>query len=422
MGISLDRVLNILEEDNELKTIVYNELEQCLDVIGELPWIRKHAGWKNSDISYLEFYIEQHYGIYVPIKCREIMEGFYAAKRAYHPIKQYLESLHWDGTERVEALLIDYLGAEDTKYVRDITKKTLTAAIARVYQPGIKFDHMLVLCGPQGIGKSTFWQKIARGWYSNSITLSDMKDKTAAEKLQGIWFMEVSELAGIKGMDVEIVKSFLSRTDDRYRQPYAQCVESHPRNGIIVGTTNSTNGFLRDITGNRRFWPVITSEQRNRTVWELDDETIEQIWAEVFEIYLSGEKLYLDEDVERMAYKIQQEMMEEDVRQGIVEDYLERMLPEKWEKLNLAERRLYLDTTSEEMSIQEGYIKRDKVCLLEIWCECFNRERQDMKKSDAYELESILKQIGGWELYKGSASGKLRIKGYGVQRTFIRKD
>lgn len=420
MGNSLNEVLYILQSDKALESIVYNEMGRCIDVIGKLPWERGHTGWKNSDISYLELYIGQKYGIYVSKRYREVLEGFYSANRPYHPIKKYLEKLHWDGVERVEKVIIDYLGAEDSDYVRSVTKKALVAAIARVYQPGIKYDNMLILCGPQGIGKSTLWKKLAKDWYSNSITLSDMKDKTAAEKLQGVWFMEVSELAGIKRTDVEIVKSFLSRTDDQYRPPYAQYVESHPREGIIVGTTNSTNGFLRDITGNRRFWPVITSKQKEKDVWNMEDATIDQIWAEAFEIFLTGERLYLDEEIEAVAYKMQKDMMEEDVRQGIVEDYLESPLPSEWEQLNLSEKRRYMDSVWEG-NIAEGYSKREKVCLLEIWCECFKKERQDMKKSDAYELESILHQIGGWEIYKGSTSGKTRIPGYGVQRTFVRK-
>lgn len=422
MSASLDEIVNVLQNDQALSAIVYNEMCHCLDVKGELPWKRAYAGWRNSDMAYLELYIEQEYGICVPMKWRELLEGFYSANKSYHPIKKYLESLQWDGTERAEKIMVDYLGAEDSEYVRKVTRKTLIAAVYRVYQPGIKFDNMLVLCGPQGIGKSTLWKKLAKNWYSNSIAISDMKDKTAAEKLQGVWFMEVSELAGIKKVDVEIVKSFLSRADDQYRPPYAQYVESHPRSGIIVGTTNSTNGFLRDITGNRRFWPVVTSEHRKKSVWDLNETIIDQIWAEVFEMFLSGEELFLDEGMEMAALKVQRDMMEEDVRQGIIEEYLEVFLPENWNNLSPIERKTYLSSIRNDVNRPEGYAKRKKVCLLEIWCECLGREREDMKKSDAYEIEGILHQIGGWGVYRGNTSGKTRVPGYGVQRTFVRTE
>lgn len=140
--------------------------------------------------------------------------------------------------------------------MRAATRKTLTAGVARIYEPGVKFDSILVLNGPQGIGKFTFFARLGKKWYSDSLTIADMKDKTAPEKLQGYWLLEISELAGMKKMDVETVKSFITRTDDKYRQSYGVSVESHPRSCIIVGTTNSDGGFLRDITGNRRFWPV----------------------------------------------------------------------------------------------------------------------------------------------------------------------
>ena len=171
-----------------------------------------------------------------------------SVERLYHPIKNYLSALKWDGVERLDTLLVDYLGAEDTPYVRAVTRKTLVAAVARIYRPGTKFDSILVLNGSQGIGKSTLFSKLGGSWYSDSLSISDMKDKTAPEKLQGYWILELGELAGIKKMDVETVKSFITRTDDKYRQSYGVSVESHPRSCIIVGTTNSDGGFLRDIT------------------------------------------------------------------------------------------------------------------------------------------------------------------------------
>lgn len=224
--------------------------------------------------------------------------------------------------------LIDYMGAENTPYVRAVTRKTLVAAVARIYEPGIKFDSVLVLNGPQGCGKSTFFAKLGKEWYSDSLTISDMKDgKTAAEKLQGYWLLELGELAGIKKVDVETVKSFVTRTDDKYRQSYGTTVESHPRECVIVGSTNSEGGFLRDVTGNRRFWPVHVTGKGKHRGWDLTPETVDQIWAEAISIYKDGEELYLKGKEAAEAYVAQQEAMESDEREGIVEDYLERLLP-----------------------------------------------------------------------------------------------
>jgi len=419
MDYSIKKFMNILKQDKALEPIVFNEMNHCLDVRGKLPWNRARGTWRNTDYACLELYMEQKYGVYPFPKWKELLEGYCSAKRVYHPIKEYLEALKWDGKTRLEELLITYLGAEDSKYVRVVTRKTLVAAIARIYQPGIKFDHVLVLCGPQGSGKSSLWCKLSKGWYSDSLTLSDMKDKTAAEKLQGIWFTELSELAGLRQADVELVKAFLTRTDDLYRPPYAQYVESHPRSGIIVGTTNLTNGFLRDVTGNRRFWPVITAAYGQKSVWELNEEVIDQIWAEAFQLFRSGETLFLEKEVESLATNMQRELMEEDARQGMVEEYLNTKVPIAWDNMGIVERREYYDSLFSFGGESEG-ITRTKVCILEIWCECFKRERQDLKKADAYEIESILCHIGGWEVYRGSVSGKMRIPMYGVQRTFVR--
>lgn len=384
---SISNIACILRNDDNLKNIVYNSLTFVMDVRGEVPWNREKSGWSDTDMACLNLYLDQEYGIYAPAKCREALYACLINERQYHPIKAYLESCVWDGVKRVEELLIRYLGAEDSLYVREVTKKTLVAAISRIYNRGIKFDAVLVLCGPQGIGKSTLFSRLGGKWYSDSLTMEDMRDKTAAEKLQGIWIMELGELAGMKKVDVEIVKSFISRTDDKYRPTYGLSVEEHPRSSIIVGSTNSHNGFLRDITGNRRFWPVNVSGDSDEKIWNISDWEVQMIWAEAKTLYNQGETLYLSEDMENVAKLEQRKVIEHDPRQGIIEEYLEG---------------------------------KQIVCLMQIWCECFERARQDMKKKDAYEIEEILQQIGNWQLYSENSSGKMRIKGYGIQRAYVR--
>lgn len=224
-----------------------------IDVLYELPWKQIKPGWGDADLACAKVYFEKVYGIWSPTKFKDALIAVTSADRLYHPVKEYLSGLVWDGTPRIDTLLIDYLGAEDTSYTRAVTRKTLVAGIARIYNPGVKFDSVLVLNGPQGIGKSTLFAKLGGKWFSESLTISDMKDKTVAERLHGFWLLEMGELAGVKKVDVETIKSFITRTDDKYRQSYGVAVENHPRSCIIIGTTNSDSGFLRDITGNRRF-------------------------------------------------------------------------------------------------------------------------------------------------------------------------
>ena len=198
--------------------------------------------------------------------------------RSYHPIREFFESLpEWDGIERVDTLLIDYLGAEDSPYVRAVTRKELCAAYVRVHKPGVKFDTMIVLNGDQGIGKSTLIAKLGGEWYSDSLNLSDMNDKTAAEKLQGYWIMEIGELAGMKKADLDKVKAFISRQDDKYRASFGRRVTPHPRQCVFFGTTNSENGYLRDITGNRRFWNVKATGAGKYKPWQMTPEIVQQI-------------------------------------------------------------------------------------------------------------------------------------------------
>lgn len=415
---TLTNIAAILRHDPQLQNIVYNEFKCMVDVIGDLPWKQVKPGWGDTDISCAKLYFERVYGIWSPTKFKDALLAVVSAERLYHPIKEYFETLQWDGTERVDTLLIDYLGAEDTQYVRAVTRKTLAAAVARVYEPGIKFDSILVLNGPQGIGKSTLFTLLGKQWYSDSLSITDMKDKTAAEKLQGYWILELGELAGMKKVDVETMKSFVTRTDDKFRQSYGVVVESHPRSCIIVGSTNSEGGFLRDITGNRRFWPVHVSGNGKFHPWELTE--VDQIWAEAIERYRAGEELYLKGRVAADAYAMQQDAMESDDREGVIADYLETLLPVNWDKMDLFQRRSFLGGSEFDGAPKAGTVRREKVCIMEIWCECFGKERQNLKRSDSYEVESILMKVGGWEPIQGLKSGKTRFPLYGPQKTFVR--
>lgn len=417
---TLTNISVILRFDPNLQPIVFNQFKNMIDVIGELPWPQVKPGWSDTDVACAKLYFERTYGIWSPTKFKDALLGVVSVERLYHPVKEYLGSLEWDGKERLDTLLIDYLGAEDTPYVRAVTRKTLAAAVARIYQPGIKFDSILVLNGAQGIGKSTFFARLGKQWYSDSLSIADMRDKTAPEKLQGYWILELGELAGIKKMDVETVKSFITRVDDKYRQSYGVTVESHPRSCIIVGTTNRDGGFLRDITGNRRFWPVRVTGAGKYHAWELRD--VDQIWAEAIERYKAGEELFLKGSLADEAITQQRDAMEGDDREGLVAEYLDALLPEGWDKMDLYGRRNFLSGSEFGGNTRTGTIRREQVCVMEIWCECFGKNRETLKKSDSYEIEGILNKIGGWTKFAGNKTGKKNVPLYGPQRVFVRSD
>lgn len=413
---TLNNIVLILHNDPKLKNIAFNLHRDGIDARGGLPWDQIKDGWNDTDNASIKVYLSDTYGIYSPMKTKDAVQAV-AAERAYHPIKEYFDSLpEWDGIERVERLYIDYFNAEDTAYTRAVARKSLMAAVRRIYTPGYKFDTVPILNGPQGIGKSTFFARLAGKWYSDSLTIGDMKDKSGPEKLQGYWILELSELAGMKKAEVETIKSFISRVDDKYRASYGISVENHPRQCIIVGTTNAESGFLRDITGNRRFWPLRVSAGKKKP-WELTQEEVDQIWAETLVLNRSGEKLYMEGDEAILAADEQSGAMESDEREGLVREYLEKLLPDNWSKMDLFDRRVFLN--GGEIGAM-GTVRREAVCNMEIWCECFGKDSSAMKKSDSYEIGAIMSKIDGWERYGGNKDGSMIFPVYGKQRAYKR--
>lgn len=421
---SLGNIALIITNDPGLQEIRYNQLSETIDVRDpkKLPWQQVKPGWSDTDIAQLKLYLENRYQIYSSTKTMEALD-IAAGTRAYHPIRDYLDSLpDWDGVQRIDTLLVDYLGADNTDYVRAVTRKTLIAAVRRIYRPGTKFDTVLILSGPQGTGKSTLFAKLAGDWFSDALSLTDMKDKTGSEKLQGYWIHELGELAGMRKMEVEVVKGFISRTDDKYRASYARVVESHPRQCIIVGSTNAENGFLRDVTGNRRFWPVAITGESERKTWGLDAETVGQIWAEALAAHRAGEPLHLTGALAEDATRAQDAAIETDERVGVVQEYLDTDLPAGWRDMTVPQRRAYLagHAPSAEFGGGPGELfPRMEVSNAEIWSECFSNEPGDMQPKDSYAISAIMKKLDGWEKATGPGNRK-RVPPYGLQRLYLR--
>ena len=408
----------ILNNDPDFAGFAYNELANRIQVTGELPWERPEGNlfWRDADTAQLKSLIDARY---LPFSSRNHDVAFMKAAddRHFHPIRDYLDALPpWDGVPRVEDLFITYLKADNTTYVRAVTRKTFAAAVARIYRPGVKFDCVPVLDGEQGIGKSSIVKDLATPeYYSESLSLTDMDDKSGAEKLQGFWVVEIGELAGMKKADIEKVKSFLSTSDDKYRPSYGRTVESHPRQCVIIATVNGERGYLRDITGNRRFWIIKLHQQKQKQKWRFDQRFRDQFWAEAKAIYESGETLYLEGDLLDAAEEAQRGAMEVDERIGMVEEYLTALLPENWDKMDIYSRREYLSDTNSPL-VTKGTIKRSSVSNAEIWCECFGRSLQDLKPTDSYAIAALMTQVPGWERTKTTQRQPI----YGKQRLYMR--
>ena len=413
---TLRNLLLILNNDEKLKGIVFNQLSDGMEIKGEVPWEHPSRFWRDADDAQLISYVDLTYGTF-SARNYDIAVTKVADDRSYHPIREFLSSLpEWDKVPRVDTILVDYLGAADNAYVRAVTRKTLCGAIARVMNPGCKFDTMLVLNGPQGKGKSTLISKLCGEWFNDSLLLNDTKDKTAAEKLQGYWILEIGELAGLKKTEIETLRGFLSRQNDIYRASFGRRATPHPRQCVFIGTTNAENGYLRDTAGNRRFWPVKTPGDAGRASWEMTEEEIRQIWAEALVRYKEGEPLHLDNELAGMALKEQQIAMEVDEREGMVRDYLEMPLPERWDKMDIFDRRNYICGSEFGGEREPGVRKRERVCNMEIWCECFGKERGNLKRQDANEISAIMANIEGWK----KADNKVRFPIYGIVRGYCR--
>ena len=413
---TLRNLLLILNNDEKLKGIVFNQLSDGMEIKGEVPWEHPSRFWRDADDAQLISYVDLTYGTF-SARNYDIAVTKVADDRSYHPIREFLSSLpEWDKVPRVDTILVDFLGASDNAYVRAVTRKTLCGAIARVMNPGCKFDTMLVLNGPQGKGKSTLISKLCGEWFNDSLLLNDTKDKTAAEKLQGYWILEIGELAGLKKTEIETLRGFLSRQNDIYRASFGRRATPHPRQCVFIGTTNAENGYLRDTAGNRRFWPVKTPGDAARASWEITEEEIRQIWAEALVRYKEGEPLHLDNELAGMALKEQQIAMEVDEREGMVRDYLEMPLPERWDKMDIFDRRNYICGSEFGGEREPGVRKRERVCNMEIWCECFGKERGNLKRQDANEISAIMANIEGWK----KADNKVRFPIYGIVRGYCR--
>ena len=414
---NLHNLMLILENDENLKGIVFNQLADGMEIRGKVPWPHPAKFWRDADDAQLICYVDAAYGTF-SARNYDIAVTKAVDDRSYHPIREFFETLpDWDGVERADTLLIDYLGAEDTPYVRAVTRKELCAAYCRVYHPGIKFDSMIVLNGDQGIGKSTLIAKLGGEWYSDSLNLSDMNDKTAAEKLQGYWIMEIGELAGMRKADLDKVKAFISRQDDKYRASFGRRVTPHPRQCVFFGTTNSQNGYLRDITGNRRYWNVKVPGSGKYKPWDMDEDTVKQVWAEVMVYAKAGEKLYLPPELEAYAKEEQRAAMERDDREGLVQEYLDMLLPDTWDSMDVYKRRDYVRDADDPMR-PDGSVRRMEVSNMEIWCESFGKAKEDMKPSDSYSIAAIMERMDGW-----SRTGKAKVLPiYGKQRIYRRHE
>jgi len=382
-------------------------------VFRTLPWrgIKKPEPIKNVDYSGIRNYIETIYGITGVQKIDDAL-ALEFEKHSFHPVRDYLSGLKWDKTERLDYLLIDYFGMVDNAYTRESIRKCLVGAVARVFNPGVKFDLVLTIIGPQGCNKSTFIDKLGKDWYSDSF--STVHGKESFEQLQGAWIIEIAEMSGFRKADNEAIKLYISKRVDTFRPAYGRSPEDFPRQNIFIATSNTRNLFT-DPTGGRRFMPGdVVIEDAVKDVWRDLDGDVNQIWAEAVALYKAGEKLYLSPEAETIARYEQTSHSETDERRGLIEFYLERELPSDWSARGLDERRMFLNDPE---AYNEKGVKRDRVCMVELWCECLGKNKEDADRYKTRDINDIMKSFPDWE-YKPTTAN---FGAYGKQKYYQRK-
>lgn len=400
----------ILSNDIRLKGLFrYDKFSGQNFVFGNMPWRRVPSPepFRNVDYAGIRNYIESIYGITGALKIQDALE-LELERNSFHPIIDYLKNLTWDGIPRIDNLLIDYFGADDNAYSREAIRVTLLGAVHRVFEPGYKFDYVLVLSGPQGTYKSTFFKRLGRSWFSD--TFLTVQGKEALEQIQGSWIIEMAELSGLRKAEVQAVRHFISKQEDIYRPAYARTTEQYKRQCIFVGTTND-KVFLNDIE--RRFNPIDVEVSRvvSNVFYDLVPEEIDQIWAEAMYMRKNNYSTVLSNEAKEIAEREQKTHRVNDERTGVIDEFVNTPLPKNWADMDIFDRRNFLTDP-----LKKGTIERDIVCIAEIWCECMGKNKEDMDRYKTRDINDIMRSLDGWELQKSTKT----FKWYGKQKYYAR--
>lgn len=414
---NIANIILILENDPALAGHIVHDLFTGMDSAKDgLPWNKNANQWTDTDDANLRVWLEKHYDITGKEKIADALTAV-LTRHSYHPIRDYLSGLTWDGVPRLDRIIIDYMGAEDSELNRAMSRKHFVAAVARVFNPGCKYDYCLIMSGAEGIGKSTLLRVMGGRWFNDSITT--LEGKEGMEQLRRAWVVELGELSSIKRSDVEQVKAHLSKQVDIYRAAYARRVLEHPRQCVFCGTTNEAL-FLKGDTGNRRFWviPVVAELRKYRDWSEAIRRDRDQLWAEAVHYYKQGEPLYLSEELEAQAKQRQQDFNDDndDPIVAMLDKYLNTLLPVNWDTMDIQARRSYLRDPDPLQA--EGTVKRDKVCAAEFICEQLGKDMAD--KDYKYLCRRVSKMIGDRPEWERVSSTKHAAKLYGTQRGFRR--
>lgn len=395
----------ILENDDNYKDkIRFNELKQ-MRTYGENDW---------NDIieSQLKLYFEEEYNVTTSVDTINHACNIIADKHAYHPIRDYLNAVQWDGIHRIKSVFTDFLGATDNIYTQSVAVVTFVGCVARIMQAGVKFDTCTTLVGKQGTGKSKFLFKIAVNpeWFTDGVTTFDGKD--FYESIQGKWIIELGEGTAFQKSIKERCKQAIASQQDTYREPYARHPTVRKRQCVFFGTTNNYD-FLKDETGDRRYYPIdVNIAKATKSIdTDLTPEYVGQLWAEAVQLYNSGQSIYIqDSQVLALAEQEQRKHFDESPLQSDIYNFLEIPITTDWYNTSLEARRMHI-RDCQNGNTTAGAYKRDRVSVKEIACELYGYEfNQPIDRRFSLDIARTLTALG-W-LKNGK---KMRLALYGVQ-------
>jgi putative DNA primase/helicase len=410
----LDTIRNwdiVTANDPAFTGLHFNEFTLAVEIDTDLPWRTVAAAgtmFDTADLADLALYLERTYGVQLTDRRINQLVITTAARTRVNPVRDYLDALTWDGKHRVEKCLP---GVRPTSYTMMVARKCLAAAVARVYEPGIKWDHTLILYGPEGLGK-TFWvESMARGY---SASLGPINQKDTLLTMQRNWIMLADEGYSLRKADADLQKEFLTKRVDVFRAPYDARPTAYPRHSVIWGSTND-EVFLRRQEGNRRFLIVRCEDKVDFAA--LTPAYIDQVWAEAVHIYRSGELLYLDDDQSLTAAAEREGFIEEDALEGVIQEFLDTPVPSEWATMSsearLGWRQSYLDGL-----VGPGDSTIDQTCSAELYVEALGRRFGDHRRSELLDINTALKRVPGWV----ARPGRHRVRQYGPQQVFVRLD
>ena len=424
---TLSNIQLILDNDPALKGVAaFNLLKSRPVLLSRAPWDDWRTGdvpedgepWVDADNAGLRLYFERTWGIVGKDRIQDALD-LARERNAFDPVKNYLTGLVWDGVERLDTMLVRWMGAEDNRYVRAVTRKWMCGAVARAMRPGCKFDSMLILVGKQGQGKSNLAYTLSRGWFTDSLGRMD-SNKDSYERLFGVWIAEIAELSSVRKTEVEDIKNFVTKREDTFRRAYARETGTYPRRCVFYGTTNDQE-FLRDRTGARRFWPVEVVGFDNGVLHGLEDE-VDQLWAEAVVRWREGEVLWLDDaELAELARAAQEAHTAVDDWTDIISTYLDTLIPADWASKDMQQRRDFFDweASSGYRDIgkgEEGTVRRDRISGAEIRWECFGIRAGNTNDMSARRISNIMNNMPGWVRVKSPYRDRL----YGIVRGWER--